>query len=92
MNSPSDGDQYLKFIKDSHFHYDSSMLFKSSALIWPFTLNHAIDQSHCLNCPQLTRQFDALWEFPMHQWMSSNSKLFKNESRTCFFFKSIDLF
>lgn len=50
------------------------MLFKSSNLMWPFTLDYAFDQTDCTNCQQLIKPVQALWQFPLHEWAYPKSK------------------
>ncbi|CAF2174388.1 unnamed protein product [Rotaria magnacalcarata] len=63
-----DENKHFEYLKRFHFHYDSSMLFKSASLMWPFTLDYPFDQTDCINCQQWNRSFEALWQFPLHEW------------------------
>ncbi|CAF1417275.1 unnamed protein product, partial [Adineta ricciae] len=63
-----DENKHLNFIRNYHFHYDSSMLFKSSNLIWPFTMNYLTNTTDCINCDESSQTIDALWQFPLHEW------------------------
>ena len=69
-----DQNYHLDHLQQYHFHYDSSMLFKSSNLIWPFTLNYPLNQTDCVNCHPWTESHDGLWQFPLHEWTYPNSK------------------
>lgn len=51
------------------------MLFKSSNLVWPFTLNYPFNTTDCLNCAETNQTIEALWQFPLHEWINPNSKL-----------------
>ena len=65
-----DENKHLELIRNFHFHYDSSMLFKSSNLIWPFTLNYyTFNKTDCINCNDSNKIIQALWQFPMHEWI-----------------------
>ncbi|CAF2540399.1 unnamed protein product [Rotaria sp. Silwood2] len=68
-----DQNKYFEFLHQFHFHYDSSMLFKSSSLMWPFTLDYPFDQTDCINCQQWTNPFEGLWQFPLHEWTYPNA-------------------
>jgi hypothetical protein len=50
------------------------MLFKSTNFIWPFTLNYPFNQTDCINCHNWTKPFEALWQFPLHEWTFPNGK------------------
>ncbi len=50
------------------------MLFKSSNFIWPFTLNYPFNQTDCMNCQEWTKSYEALWQFPLHEWTYPNGK------------------
>ncbi|CAF1231408.1 unnamed protein product [Rotaria sp. Silwood1] len=68
-----DQNKHFEFLHQFHFHYDSSMLFKSSSLMWPFTLDYPFDETDCINCQQWTKPFEALWQFPLHEWTYPNA-------------------
>lgn len=73
-----DQDRHLELIRNYHFHYDSSMLFRSSNFIWPFTMNYLFNKTDCLNCnedEEEDRTIDALWQFPLHEWMYPNGEI-----------------
>lgn len=70
-----DHDRHLELIRNYHFHYDSSMLFRSSNFIWPFTMNYLFNKTYCLNCDPDNRTIDALWQFPLHEWTYPNGKI-----------------
>ncbi|UJR10072.1 hypothetical protein I4U23_014294 [Adineta vaga] len=63
-----DQNQHFEYLQKFHFHYDSSMLFKSNNFIWPFTLDYPFDHKKCVNCHEWTKPFEALWQFPLHEW------------------------
>ena len=48
------------------------MLFKSSNLIWPFTLNYPFNKTDCINCDESDKTIEALWQFPLHEWTYPN--------------------
>jgi len=57
------------------------MLFNSSNLLWPFTLNYLFNQTDCINCDNSNQTFEALWQFPLHEWTYPNGDfvfLYKN--------------
>ncbi|CAF0789238.1 unnamed protein product [Adineta ricciae] len=70
-----DGYQHFELLEKYHFHYDSSMLFKSNNFIWPFTLDYPFDHQACINCYNWTKPFEALWQFPLHEWTYPNSSI-----------------
>ncbi|CAF1099572.1 unnamed protein product [Rotaria sordida] len=70
-----DQNKYFEFLHQFHFHYDSSMLFKSSSLMYPFTLDYLFDQTDCINCQQWTKPFEAFWQFPLHEWTYPNATI-----------------
>jgi hypothetical protein len=70
-----DQNQHLSFLREFQFHYDSSMIFRSSKFIWPFTLNYPFNRKHCVNCQAWTKPFEALWQFPLHEWAYPNCKI-----------------
>ena len=57
------------------------MVFKSSRLAWPFTLNYPFRHRHCTNCQPWTQPFDALWQFPLHEWSYPNSRILFDDCR-----------
>jgi hypothetical protein len=69
-----DENKHLELIRNFHFHYDSSMLFQSSNLIWPFTLNYLFNKTDCINCDESNQTMEALWQFPLHEWTYPNGK------------------
>lgn len=69
-----DQNHHLDYLQKYHLHYDSSMVFKSSNLIWPFTLNYPFNQTDCVNCQPWTKPYEGLWQFPLHEWIYPNSK------------------
>ncbi|CAF1064476.1 unnamed protein product [Adineta steineri] len=68
-----DENKHLELIRNFHFNYDSSMLFQSSKLIWPFTLNYPINLNECMNCDESYPTMEGLWQFPLHEWTYSNT-------------------
>nr|ACI90347.1 chitin deacetylase 1-like protein [Philodina roseola] len=71
---------HLSYLEKFHFHYDSSMLFDSSTLTWPFTLNYGFSRKNCLNCVSSNQTFNGLWQFPLHALAHSNSETNSNTS------------
>ena len=71
----NDDNFHLSYLQQFHFHYDSSILFDSSTLMWPFTMNYRYSQKNCLNCPFVNQSFNALWQFPLHEFEHPNSKM-----------------
>jgi len=52
------------------------MLFNSSNLLWPFTLNYSFNETDCINCDDLNQTIEALWQFPLHEWTYPNGNFF----------------
>jgi hypothetical protein len=71
-----DENKHFELIRNFHFHYDSSMLFKSSNLIWPFTLNYSFNKTDCINCDESDKTIETLWQFPLHEWTYPNGNFF----------------
>ena len=69
-----DQNEHFEILHQLHFHYDSSMLFKRTSLIWPFTLNYPFNHIDCINCNQSIQSLQALWQFPLHEWTYLNGK------------------
>lgn len=65
---------HLPLIRQYHFDYDSSLLFKGSNLIWPFTMNYPWNNTDCVNCDDETKTIESLWQFPLHEFVHPNSK------------------
>ncbi|CAF4140639.1 unnamed protein product, partial [Adineta steineri] len=63
-----DQNRHLDLLQKFQFHYDSSMLFKASKLMWPFTLNYPVNFTNCVNCDTWAKPYEALWQFPLHEW------------------------
>ncbi|CAF3002603.1 unnamed protein product [Rotaria socialis] len=68
-----DDNRHFEPIRNLHFHYDSSMLFKSSKYIWPFTLDYSFNQIDCINCNESSKTIETLWQFPLHEWAYPNT-------------------
>lgn len=75
-----DENKHFDYLQQNHFHYDSSMIFKSSNLIWPFTFNYPNDLLDCVNCQGSTRSYPGLWQFPLHEWVNPNSRKKNHDS------------
>ena len=69
-----DADKHLEIIRNFHFHYDSSMIFRSSNLVWPFTLNYSFNKTNCINCADTNQTTEAIWQFPLHEWTYPNGE------------------
>ena len=50
------------------------MLFNATTLMWPFTLDYAMNRSSCVNCNGSVGPFEALWQFPLHEWTYPNGE------------------